>query len=142
VLSAALGLVLLAGCTGTSDAGADGGSEFENKLEFGETSVGFDLVGKGSTFSVATMPSAGIAFRLESAADFDGRFVRLYIYSESGSQSAPYWQRDYVPGQTYGHILLSTFRITDTGSYEVRGYLVTSGGSETHVATSPITMTQ
>ncbi|MBI5511178.1 MAG: hypothetical protein HY903_20650 [Deltaproteobacteria bacterium] len=43
--------------------------------------------------------------------------------------------------QTYGHILLSSFRITDVGTYEIRAYLVTAGGSETHVVTKPITMT-
>lgn len=126
-----------------SDAG-DAGSGFSDKLTFGTglDSTFFNLVGVSDTFSVATMPTAGIAFRLETAADFDSRFVRLYIYMGSGSGGAPYWQRDYQPGQTYGHILLSSFRITDPGTYEVRAYLVTSGGTETHVITSPIYMTQ
>ncbi|MFH1812532.1 MAG: hypothetical protein ABIJ09_27615 [Pseudomonadota bacterium] len=129
------------------DAGSDGGgcsTEFCDDLRFGTGlgGTGFDLLGETNSFSVASMATTSIFFRLESAADFDSRFVRLYIYSGSGSNSAPYWQNDFVPGQSYGHILLSTFRITDQGSYEVRAYLVTNMGAETHVITMPITMTQ
>ena len=148
------GLALVLGCGMLDDSGNNSNSnnnnnnsgcstEFCDGLKFGHglDNTYFDLVGVTDTFSVAEMSTGNIYFRLESSADFDSRFVRLYIYSGSGSTASPYWQNDFPLPQTYGHIALSSFRITDAGSYEVRAYLVTSMGGETHVATRAITMT-
>jgi hypothetical protein len=115
-------------------------SEFKNSLTFG-TGLGptfFDLIGESTTFSVGLMGTTGqIWFRLESADDMAGRAVRLYI-------NGTYAQKDYVNPQSYGHILLSSFRITDVGTFTVKGYLVAQVGpdigKETLVAESTITM--
>jgi hypothetical protein len=68
-----------------------------------------------------------------------GRAVRLYI------NDGTYAQKDYTNPQSYGHILLSSFRITDVGAFTVKGYLVEQVGpdigKETFVADSTITMT-
>jgi hypothetical protein len=133
----ALGLVAGTGCgSNNSD------SSFKDSLTFGTGigGTGFDLIGESTTFSVAMMGSTGqIWFKLESAADMAGRAVRLYI------NDGTYAQKDYVNPQSYGHILLSSFRITDVGSFVVKGYLVEQVGpdigKETFVSQSTISMT-
>jgi hypothetical protein len=118
-----------------------GGSNYKNSLTFG-TGIGgngFALVGESTTFSVGLMGSTGqIYFKLESADDMAGRAVRLYI------SHGTYDQKDYPNPQSYGHILLSSFRITDVGTFPVEGVLVEQVGpdmgKETSVAQSTIVM--
>ena len=102
-------------------------------------------MGESSSFSVTTLGTTGqIWFRLESAQDMGGRAGRLYINYAAGD--TPYWQKDYLNPQSYGHILLSSFRVTDPGSYTVHAYLVEQVGpdigKETHVIDAPLAMTQ
>jgi hypothetical protein len=130
-----LGVSALGACSG-------GSSDYKNSLTFGTGlgGTGFDLIGESTTFSVAAMGSTGqIYFKLESAADMAGRAVRLYI------NSGTYAQKDYITPQSYGHILLSSFRITDVGAFTVEGDLVEQVGpdigKETLVAQSTINMT-
>jgi hypothetical protein len=130
-----LGVSVLGACGG-------GGSDFKDSLTFGDGlgGNGFALLNEGTTFSVATMGSTGqIYFKLESSADMAGRAVRLYI------NEGTYGQKDYINPQSYGHILLSSFRITDVGAFTVKGYLVEQVGpdigKETFVAQSTINMT-
>lgn len=131
-------LFLLAGC---GDTGTDDSSDYRDRITFG-TGIGgngFALVGEGTTFSVSELGSTGqIYFKLESAADMAGRAVRLYI------NGGTYGQRDYTNPQSYGHYLLSSFRITDRGTFTVRAYLVEQIGPdigrETFVAQATITM--
>ena len=145
---AALAITSCGGLTKALDGGSSGCStEFCDKLAFG-TGIGgngFQLVGENTSFSLATT-HGDITFRFESAEDSAGRAVRLYIYSGGGSSASPYWQKDYPVLQSYGHIYLSTFRITDPGSYEIRAYYVKDVGGgigqETKVITAPITITQ
>jgi hypothetical protein len=67
------------------------------------------------------------------------RAGRIYI------NDGTYGMEDYPSLQSYGHYLLSTFRITDTGTFTVKGYLVEQVGpdigKETFVAGSTITTT-
>ncbi len=127
--------------TGGSTSTAGATATYMNSLTFG-TGVGgtdFDLINPGTTFSVAAEGTTGaIYFKLESAADMAGRTVRLYI------NAGTYDTHDYPNPQSYGHILLSSFRITDTGSFTVKGYLVEQVGpdigKETFVAGANITM--
>jgi hypothetical protein len=137
-------LFLMGGMIGA--CGGGGGDSFSDKLTvgLGITGTGFDLAGEGTTFSVSELGSSSLWFRLESAADLDGRFVRIYIDSlGNDGSSAPYGQKDYEPPQAYGHIFLSTFRITDPGSYRLRGFHVKTVidiGEETHVADTTLSM--
>jgi hypothetical protein len=116
-------------------------SDFNNSLTFGTGfgGNGFDLINPGTSFSVAAEGTTGaIYFKLESAADMAGRAVRIYI------NDGTYATHDYPSLQSYGHILLSSFRITDTGTFTVKGYLVEQVGpdigKETFVAGANITM--
>jgi hypothetical protein len=134
-----LGLVsfcLAAGCGGGSD------SSYKDRLTFGTGigGTGFELVGESTTFSVGLLGATGqIWFKLESSADMNGRAVRLYI------NDGTYAQKDYTNPQSYGHFLLSSFRITDVGAFTVKAYLVEQVGpdigKETFVAQSTINMT-
>jgi hypothetical protein len=136
---------------GTPDAGrgtcgTSGG--FCDKLALGTSFTGFTLVGEASSFSLATTGGGTLSFRLESSAEFGNRAARLYInYPPSGGgRPTPYWQKDYTGLQSNGHILLSSFRVTDRGTYQVDAYLVEQVGpdigKETFVASAPLTMTQ
>jgi hypothetical protein len=126
-------LFAVAGCSGSS-------SDYKNSLTFGTGlgGNGFDLVGENTTFSIAMLGTGSqLYFRLESADDQAGRAVRLYFNDLTN--------KDFIPPQSYGHILLSAFTITNVGSYTVKGYLVEQVGpdigKETFVAQSDLTMT-
>ncbi len=130
-----VGVLFLGAC------GSNTTSDFKNSLTFGTGlgGTGFDLLGESTTFSVGLMGATGqIYFKLESAADMAGRAVRLYI------SKGTYAQKDYPNPQSYGHMLLSSFRITDVGTFPIDGDLVEQVGpdigKETLVASSTITM--
>jgi hypothetical protein len=121
--------------------GSGGSSNYQNSLKFGTGigGTGFDLIGESTTFSVALMGSTGqIWFKLGSAEDMGGRAVRLYF------NDGTYQQKDYTNPQSYGHYLLSSFRITDTGTFKVKAFLVEQVGpdigKDTFVADSSINM--
>jgi hypothetical protein len=129
-LLAFLGLGLGAGC-GTQDS-------FKDSLTFGTgiTGTGFTLTGEATTFSLQTLAGGQVWFRLESVADLDGRFVRLYFNGITN--------KDYTAVQKYGHITLASFPATTAGTYEVKGYYVQTVidiGKETLVASNTFTLT-
>ena len=92
--------------------------------------TGSDLIGTATTFSTGQ-----IYFRLESAADMAGRAVRIAI------NGGAYSQKDYANPQASGHTLLSSFSITDVGTFTVDGSLVGSS-QETDVASALVTITK
>jgi len=126
-----LSFCLVLGCGGGSS------SSYKNSLNFGTglAGNGFDLAGENSTFSVAAV-AGSLYFRLESADDMAGRAVRLYFDSVTN--------KDFPNPQQYGHILLSSFTITNPGTYTVKAYLVEQVGpdigKETFVAQSDLLM--
>jgi len=134
--------LLVLGCVPLLGAcGGGSNSNYKNSLTFGTGigGTGFDLIGESTTFSVGLLGSTGqIWFKLESADDMAGRAVRLYF------NDGTYQQKDYTNPQSYGHILLSSFRITDTGTFAVKAYLVAQVGpdigKETFVTQSDILM--
>ena len=140
-------LLLLTAALAASSCGGGGGScsgGFCDGLTFGTgvTGTGFTLAGPSDTFSLAAQGSSGqIWFRLESATTFRTRAGRLYI-NYPGSPPVPYWQKDYAGLQSDGHLLLSSFRVTDKGSWDVVAYLVESSGTETRVANRELTITE
>jgi hypothetical protein len=100
---------------------SDTSSEFSNKLTLGtgwNTSNYSDLIGVGTSFTAST----AIYFRLESADDLGGSMVRIKIDKQDGTA---YLSHDYTNPQSYGHIFLSSFTVTDPGSYKATGILVT-----------------
>ncbi|MFA6032543.1 MAG: hypothetical protein WC889_06560 [Myxococcota bacterium] len=120
-------------------AGCGSQNQFTNSLTFG-TGIGgngFSLVGESTSFSLKALAGNPIYFRLESEADVDGRFLRLYFND--------IYNKDYTLPQSYGHITLSSFPITNTGTYVIKAYYVKTVidiGQETWITTSTITVTQ
>jgi hypothetical protein len=124
----------------TSCGSGSGNSDFKNSLTFGTGlgGNGFQLVGENTSFSIAMLGAGSqLYFRLESADDMAGRTVRLYFNDTTN--------KDFQNPQSYGHILLSAFPITNSGDYTVKGYLVEQVGpdigKETFVASAQLTMT-
>ncbi|MGC4122953.1 MAG: hypothetical protein QM765_51965 [Myxococcales bacterium] len=126
LLLPALLFVLLCSCESGS----------QNALTFGTArdATGAGLAGESTTFTVGS--GLTLWFRLESIADFDGRFVRLYFNSAE--------PRDFPAcADTFTYICLSQFQVSTPGTYTVEAYLVKmSGGTaqETLVATQTLTL--
>ena len=124
------------GQMGTGGQVGTGGSVatvvYKNSLTFGTglSSTGSDLVSVGSTFSTGQ-----IYFRLESTDDMAGRAVRIAI------NGGAYSQKDYANPQASGHTLLSSFSITDVGTFTIDGSLVGSS-QETDIASALVTITK
>lgn len=140
-------LVLFAACQPKDPKASSCG---DSKLEFG-TAIGgngFELLGTGDEFSKALTGGGTIAFRLTSNDDIGTRTLRLYTYYANSAGAgtsdlgAPYWQNDFPPAQDYGCMMLSSFRITDAGSYDVHAFLVAGEGNEVAVASAPIQITE
>jgi len=143
-LALAFVAVLCAAPTCGTSGGSDG--DYTNQLEFGQglDNTGYDLVAKGGS-----QPTGTIWFRLEHANARGDRFVRLYVNypgsGGSGQPPIPYGQHDFTPGAPGDHIMLSSFRVTDPGTYEVAAYLVEEVvdiGEETLVIKAPLTVTE
>lgn len=128
-------LLALLGCLAA--CGGDGDS-FSNKLTFGTgiTGTGFTLTGEASSFSLAALGGQPVWFRLESAEDINKRFVRLYFDDITN--------KDFTAVQDYGHIVLSSFPVSNAGTFQVKGYYVETVidiGDETLIASAPLTIT-
>lgn len=128
-------VALLAGMVGCGDAGQ---SSFTNSLRFGTgiEGTGFTLSGEATSFSQADLMGKSLWFRLESSADIDGRFVRLYFDNLTN--------KDFTAVQATGHITLANFSLTNPGTYQVTGYYVETVidiGKETLVAEANLTLT-
>jgi hypothetical protein len=106
---------------------------FKDDLRFG-TGIDYGamkLTGEGTSFAAGP-----ISFRVESAANFDGRFVRLYLNALE--------QKDFSAcANADAHICLSAFNVSNPGTYEVKAYLVATVvdiGKETLVTSSSFTV--
>lgn len=123
-----LAVALLGGC--------DTPDSFHDSLAFGTGSLGFDLTGEATTFSLQQLNGGPVWFRLESEADIDGRFVRLYF---NGIDN-----KDYQAPQAYGHIFVSSFAASYEGTYVVKAYYVRpllDIGEEELIATKTFVLT-
>ncbi len=118
-----ISMVFISGCDKESNSTSNG-DQFSNKLTLGTGMNGFTINGETTTFS-RIGGSAIIYWRLESAADMGGSAVRIEI----SKQSASGWISDnsitFPSTQNYGHIMLSSFSLTNTGNYRATGVLVT-----------------
>ena len=120
-------VLVLAGC---------GGSGFKDELTFGTgiDATGFKLTGASDSFDVSTTKT--VWFRLESAANFDNRFVRLYLNKLEQKDFAACAAKD-------SHICLSSFGVSTPGTYTVDAYLVQTVidiGKETLVTSKTLTL--
>jgi hypothetical protein len=130
------GVLALAAC-GSTDGGSDAGNgTFKDELKFGTgiDYAAFQLTGEGTSFDTAVNKT--IAFRLESSANFDGRFVRLYFNTLE--------QKDFAGcANADAHLCLSSFPVSTPGSYVVKAYLVKTNvdiGVETEVTSATLTL--
>lgn len=122
------------GSTTTPDGGSSGG--FKDELKFG-TGINYSamqLTGEATSFDLAL--NRQLSFRLESAANFSGRFVRLYF---NGLE-----QKDFSGcANADAHLCLSSFNVSQAGTYEVKAYLVKTVvdiGEETLVTSATLTL--
>jgi len=98
-------------------------SDFTNKLTIG-TSINynnFTLGGEGTSFSVTP---GNVAYRLESAEDFNGNAIKFVILKD-GIASPP----NIISNNT-GHIFMTTFNYGQRGSYSVSAYIVKASGDQ------------
>lgn len=123
------------GSASTPDGGTNN-SGFKDELKFG-TGINYaamQLTGEGTTFNLAL--NRQLSFRLESAANFSGRFVRLYF---NGLE-----QKDFSGcANADAHLCLSSFNVSQKGTYEVKAYLVKTVvdiGEETLVTSATLTL--
>lgn len=132
--SAALIVFLSLSCG--SPSGKDAGSAFKDELKFG-TGINysaFQLTGEATTFDKLT--TRQLSFRLESSANFSGRFVRLYLNTLE--------QKDFTAcANADAHLCLSSFPVSTVGTYDVKAYLVDTVidiGKETLVTSATFTL--
>jgi len=124
--------LLLTSCL-TSSTPEDG---FKDELKFG-TSINYaamQLIGPAESFDLATTKM--LSFRLESAANFDGRFVRLYLNGLEQKDFSACANKD-------AHICLSSFAVSTKGTYQVKAYLVATTvdiGTETLVTSATFSL--
>jgi len=118
---------LLAGCifsVGCNKNPSDSNSGFSNKLTLGTGMNGFNLVNEGTSFT-RIGSNVTIYFRLESASDMAGSNVAIYIEKSISGRWSTYNSFLFTNPQSYGHIMLSSFTISDAESFRATGILVT-----------------
>jgi len=110
-------IILAVACDKKSDSTKD---EYSNSLKLGTgmNASNFTLTGEGTVFQKQT----AIYFRLESKDDMAGSDVRISV-TKTGTSSVE--NHDYPSVQSYGHITMSAFSVTDPGSYTATGILLT-----------------
>ena len=114
------------GCEyGSTTQTGNGGGGFSDRLTFG-TAIGgngFVLIGEGTSFSLAGTKGT-LWFKVESARDIGGQTIRLYV------NDGTYSTKDYAVTQASANLLLSSIRITDTGTFKVMAYMVQPVGPD------------
>jgi len=119
-------LILAAISFGCKKSSSDSStSEFSNNIQLGtgvNSANPFILTGVGTTFLAET----AIYFRLESQDDMAGSAVKIQVNRSNGSL---YNSFNYTNPQSYGHIMVSSFTISELGSFTVTGILVNGNKS-------------
>ena len=112
--------------------------QFTDKLTLGlglNSSNLFQLVGESTTFTATS--NLQIYWRLESKDDMAGSAVTIKIEKSVNGTYSTVQTIPYPNPQTYGHIMLSSFPWTQTGSFRATGVL--TAGTKT-VATCDFTV--
>jgi hypothetical protein len=118
--------VISSGCKKSEDST----TEFSNKIELGtgvSTANPFILTGVGTTFA----STATIYFRLEAQDDMGGSAVKIQVMRSNGTL---YNAWEFPSPQSYGHIMVSSFRIADAGNFTVTGILVNGNKTVASIA--------
>ncbi len=106
------------------DDPASSSDQYVNKLTLGTgmNASNFTLVGEGSSFTRGAS-YALIYYRLESVNDYGGAGISIKIEKQSGSNYTTVGTYSYPNPQSYGHIIMSSFTVTDVGSFRATGLL-------------------
>jgi hypothetical protein len=121
------------------------GGTFTNKLTIGSGFNGTDITGIGTSFSLAATSGGTLYARMESGSPYGTKFARLYI------NDGTYGQKDYCttcnsqPLLNAANVKIGQFRITDTGSFTLKAYAVTTVvdiGVETLLGQATVNITQ
>ena len=129
-------LLSFSGCK--KDDASTNADQYTDKLTVGlglNSANLFQLVGEGSTFTYTS--NLMIYWRLESKDDMGGSSVTIKIEKLTSGTYTTVQSIPYPNPQSYGHIMLSSFPVTTTGSYRATGILTT--GTKT-VATCTFTV--
>ena len=113
-------LLIMVSCK-KSDSGT-----YTDKLTFG-TSINytnFTVNGEGTSFSISP---GNVAYRLESAEDFNGNPVKFVIKKSGIVYSTEIYTNNPKPT---GHIFMTTLNYALTGSYSVSAYIQKSSGDQ------------
>jgi hypothetical protein len=124
VLYMFLGTLAFFGCK-KDDASSTQADQFANKLTLGTGISGFTIINESTTF-YRVINSATVYWRLESAVDMAGSAVTIKIDKPSGS---PYQSLSFSNPQSYGHIMLSSMAIPDTGTFRATGILTATNST-------------
>lgn len=109
---------------GCNENPTDSNSGFSNKLTLGTGMNGFDLVNEGATF-IRTGAKVTVYFRFESAADMAGSNVIVKVEKNTSGTWSDDTSFTFTNPQSYGHILLSSFSLSNAGSFRASGILAT-----------------
>jgi hypothetical protein len=112
------------------EEGVNDSNQFTNKLTLGTgmNASNFTLIGEGSSFT-RIGGTVQIFYRLESASDFGGAAVSIKIEKQSGSNYTLVGTYNYPNPQNYGHIIMSSFNVTESGSFRATGMLTANSAT-------------
>ena len=121
ILTTVLLISLLAGCK--KDDSSTNSTQYTDNLKLGTgmSASTFTITGETSTF-VGT-PNNMIYWRLESKDDMAGSAVSIKIEKNSGGTYTTAGSFPFTNPQSYGHIMMSAFLWSTTGSYRATGIL-------------------
>jgi hypothetical protein len=121
ILITILLLSLLAGCK--KDDASTNSDQFTDNLKLGTGINASNLTISGETTSFIGTPNNMIYWRLESKDDMVGSSVTMKIEKNVNGTFSTVQSLPFQNPQSYGHIMLSAFPWSQTGSYRASGIL-------------------
>jgi hypothetical protein len=121
ILTTVLLMSLLAGCK--KDDASTNSDQFTDNLKLGTGINASNLTIAGETTTFVGTPNNMIYWRLESKDDMAGSSVTMKIEKNVSGTYTTVQSFPFQNPQTYGHIMLSAFPWSQTGSYRATGIL-------------------
>ena len=118
-----MAVILVIGCKKSSNP-TSSGDQYSNTLTLGTGMSGFTITGETTNF-YRLGGQAIIYWRLESSADMAGSSVRIAIAKQGTNGFVSDTSFTFASTQSYGHIMLSSFALSEIGSFRATGILVT-----------------
>jgi hypothetical protein len=121
ILATVLLMSLLAGCK--KDDASTNSDQFTDNLKLGTGINTSNLTIAGETTTFVGTPNNMIFWRLESKDDMAGSSVTMKIEKNVSGTYTTLQSYPFQNPQSYGHIMLSSFPWSQTGSYRATGIL-------------------